>query len=298
MTPREAAVWIVLGAVWGAAFLFTKVAVADGGFGPFALVDVRLTVAALVLAVPTTLQGGWRHVLARWGTLLALGAVNSAIPFALFAWAMQRSLSAGDGSVLNATSALFAAAIGWVVFRERLSVRKLTGLAVGFGGVVVLVWDKLSFEADPWAMLAGLMAGFLYGVASHIITRRLKGLPPVAVSMGSLMFAAVLLSPAAVADWPAMMPAAGAWGAAVLLGVMCTAAAFLMFFWLMKRIGPTGAMTVAYAIPAFGILWGWLFLGEAVSLATILGGVVIVAGVVMVQWPERAKATPLPAEGT
>jgi drug/metabolite transporter (DMT)-like permease len=303
MKLRDAAEWVLLGAIWGAAFLFTKVAVPE--FGPFALVEVRLAVAALVLAVPVALRNEWVHIRRRWLTLLVLGAVNTAVPFTLFAWAMrpmraadgtEQSLSAGDASVLNATAALFAAAIGGLMFRERLSVRRGVGLAVGFVGVVLLVWEKLSFRGSEWATAAALSAAFLYGVASHVINRKLKGVPPAAISAGSLAFSALMLLPLAAMNLPTTVPTVNAWMAAGTLAVLCTAVAFLMYFRLLRTIGPTRGITVSYAIPAFGILWGWLWLGEHVSASTIVGGVVIVAGTVLVQWPERKKEETAPRQ--
>jgi drug/metabolite transporter (DMT)-like permease len=296
MRARDAIEWTALGAIWGGAFLFTRVAVPE--FGPFPLVAVRLLVAAVVLGVWMFVRGGLAACRARWRTLLVLGVVNSAVPFTLFAWAMlprvaadgtPQSVSAGDASVMNGTAALFAAVIGVGFLRERLSVRRMTGLGVGFVGVVALVWDKLSFAGNLWAVLACLTAACLYGVASHIITRRLKGVPPVAVSAGSLFFAGVVLLPAAALTLPPSPPGGGAWMAAGTLGVLCTAVAFLMYFRLLRTIGPTPTMTVVYAIPAFGLLWGAVFLGEVVTASTVVGGLVIVGGVVMVQWPERKR---------
>lgn len=295
MRVRDVIEWVLLGAIWGGAFLFTKVAVPE--FGAYAVVAVRLSVAAVVLAVPVFARREWPQVRAKWGTLLVLGVLNCSIPFTLFAWAMQPrtahdgttvSFPAGDASVLNATTPLFAAALGFAFLRERVTLRQGVGLAVGFAGVVTLVWEKLSFTGDGWAVLACLAAAFLYGVSSHVINRRLKGVPPVAVSFGSLTFAALVLLPLAAYNPPATMPSGVAWTAALALGVVCTAAAFLLYFRLLANIGPTRAMTVVYAIPAFGILWGWLFLHEGVSAYTLAGGVVIVAGVVLVKWPEKS----------
>lgn len=294
MRVRDVVEWVALAAIWGGSFLFTRLAVPE--FGAFALVEVRLAVAAAALAVPVFARREWPHVRAKWGTLLVLGALNCAIPFTLFAWAMQprpaadgtvQSLSAGDSSVLNATTPLFAALLGFAFLRERVTRRQGVGLGVGFAGVVTLVWDKLSFTGDVWAVAACLAAALVYGISSHVINRRLKGVPAAAVSAGSLTFAALLLLPVAAFNLPAAVPSGGAWAAAVALGVVCTAVAFLMYFRLLANLGPTRAMTVVYAIPAFGLLWGWLFLQESVSASTVVGGLVIVAGVLLVKWPER-----------
>jgi drug/metabolite transporter (DMT)-like permease len=138
-------------------------------------------------------------------------------------------------------------------------------------------------------MAAALFAAFLYGVASHIINRKLQFVPPAAVSAGSLAFSALLLLPLAAANLPAAVPSVNAWMAAGTLGVLCTAVAFLMYFRLLRTIGPTRGITVSYAIPAFGILWGCLWLHETVSASTVVGGAVIVVGTVLVQWPERKR---------
>ncbi len=302
MRVRDVIEWVLLAAVWGGSFLFTKMAVKEGEFTAYTVVAVRLGVAAVVLVVPVFLRRQWSHVRAKWGTMLVLGALNCSIPFTLFAWAMQPrvaadgtslSFPAGDSSVLNATTPLFVAVLGFAFLRERVTLRQGVGLGVGFAGVVTLVWEKLSFTGDGWAVLACLGAAFLYSVSSHIINRRLKGVPPVAVSAGSLSFAALLMLPVAAFNLPATVPSGGAWLAAVALGVVCTAVAFLMYFRLLANIGPTRAITVVYAIPAFGILWGCLFLHESVSVSTLIGGAVIVVGVVLVKWPERKKVESL-----
>jgi drug/metabolite transporter (DMT)-like permease len=294
--------WLVLAAAWGASFLFARVAVPE--FGAFPLVGVRLVVAALVLAVPVILAGHVHLLRERWKVFLLVGAINSAIPFTLFAWSLK-SLSAGEASVLNATAALFAGLIAFAVLGERMSARRSAGLVVGFVGVILLVWHKLTFSGNIIAIGAGLLAALLYGVASHVITRRLPGVPPILVSAGSLGFAALLQLPLAIAQAPSIMPSALAWLAAVTLGVICTAGAYLMYFRLVKNIGPTHAITVTYGIPAFGILWGNLFLHEPVSILTLVGGVVIVIGTAMVKLPDRRPVTaaasspaarPLPAE--
>lgn len=289
MKVRDFAEWLFLGAVWGASFLFTRIAAPE--FGPIALVDVRLFVAAAVLLLPVILRGELALVRKHWPALLILGAINSAIPFTLFAYATL-SLTAGDASVLNATAPLFGGLIGGLVLREKLPAGRITGLIVGFLGVILLVWDKLALTDNLLAVLAGLAAGLLYGISSHLSNRQLKGVPPLTVSMGSLLFAALLLLPFALARLPAALPSGQSWLAATALGVLCSAIAYLLFFRLLRHVGPTRAMTVAYLIPAFGILWGFLILGEPVSLSTLAGGIVIVAGTMLVHFSKNAPTAP------
>jgi drug/metabolite transporter (DMT)-like permease len=285
MRLRDGIEWVVLAAIWGASFLFTRIAAPE--FGPLALVEVRLAVAGAFLLVPVVLRGEWMQFRQHWSALLLLGAINSAIPFSLFAYATL-SLTAGDASVLNATAPLFGALIGGLLLRERLPFGRSVGLCVGFLGVIVLVWDKLSFAGHGLAVGAGLGAALLYGFASHLINRRLRGVPSLAVSAGSLVFASMLLLPLALLNLPSALPSARGWFAAITLGVLCTAIAYLMYFHLLKNIGPTRAMTVAYLIPAFGILWGNLVLREPISLSTLIGGLVIVSGTMLVHFTKVA----------
>ncbi len=287
MKVRDFAEWLFLGAVWGASFLFTRIAAPE--FGPFALVDVRLAIAAGVLLLPVIVRGELVHVRQHWVALLILGAINSAIPFTLFAYSTLY-LTAGDASVLNATAPLFGGAIGGLILREKLPAGRIVGLIVGFLGVILLVWDKLALTDNLLAIFAGLTAGLLYGISSHFSNRKLKGVPPLTVSMGSLFFAALLLMPFAMARWPAALPSSQSWLAALALGVFCSAIAYLLFFRLLRNVGPTRAMTVAYLIPAFGILWGFLVLGEPVSLSTLAGGIVIVAGTMLVHFSRNTPA--------
>jgi len=281
MKFRDIAEWLFLGAIWGASFLFTRIAAPE--FGPFALVEVRLAVAAGVLFLPVILRGELVHIRKHWRDLLILGAINSAIPFTLFAYCTLY-LTAGDASVLNATAPLFGGAIGGLILREKLPLGRVIGLIVGFLGVVLLVWDKLALTDNLLAVFAGLGAALLYGISSHFSTRRLKGVPPLTVSMGSLFFASLMLLPPALAQLPREMPSLIGWLSAGALGAFCTAIAYLVFFRLLRHVGPTRAMTVAYLIPAFGILWGFLILGEPISISTLIGGIVIVAGTMLVHF--------------
>lgn len=295
MKVRDFVEWVLLGAIWGASFLFTRIAAPE--FGPFALVEVRLGSAALFLSALVFFQAGWPHIRRHWKSLLLVGAINSAIPFTLFAYATL-SLTAGDASVLNATAPLFGAALGWLLFCEVLGSGRILGLLLGFLGVVILVWNKLSATDNYLAILAGLSAAILYGLASHVTTRRLRGVPSLVVSTGTLLFSTFLLLPTAILGWPAENPSLKSWAAAISLGVLCSAIAFLLFFRLLQSVGPTRAMTVAYLIPAFGIFWGWLVLAEPVSLTTLCGGAVIVAGTALVHFAKKPVPVPVPIPTT
>ena len=223
--------------------------------------------------------------------MLLLGALNSAIPFTLFAYATL-TMTAGDAAVLNATAPLFGGLIGYAWFRESLSLQKVIGLAIGFLGVVILVWGKLSGITAVLPLSAGLFAAVLYGVAAHFSKRSLKNVPPLVVSTGSLIAASLMLLPLAALTWPDNSPTIKAWLCVVALGFGCTAIAYLLYFRLLKNVGPSNAMTVAYLIPVFGILWGYLLLNESVTISTWIGGLTVLVGTSLVNMSQKS----LPAQ--
>jgi drug/metabolite transporter (DMT)-like permease len=157
-------------------------------------------------------------------------------------------------------------------------------LSLGFGGVVLLVAGKLHFLPQQdmlrtvLASLACLAATLLYGISGNFSKRYLAEAPPLAVATGSQMVAAVLLAGPALALWPAEPPSAKAWGAVLALAALCTTFAYVLFFGLIARLGASKAMSALFMIPAFGVLWGCLFLGETFSLQMGVSCLVILAG--------------------
>lgn len=277
MKPSDALRLIVLSAVWGASFLFMRVAAP--AFGPFALILVRVGGAAIAL-VPVLLKPANRVVLRdRWRDLLVLGAANSALPFTLFGFALL-SLEAGFTSLLNATTPIFTALVGLAWLRIPLRRSQVAGLVIGFLGIAILVGDRLSFRVggSGWSVAAVLAATCSYGFAGHFAKRRLAEVPSLVVSSGSLLFGGLLLAPIAAVTWPAESPAPSAWVAAIALAVGCTALAFVMFFDLLRRTSATAASTITFVIPVFGVLWGVVFLGEAVTPRMVAGMAVALLG--------------------
>lgn len=272
---------VVLGALWGASFLFMRVAAPE--FGPIPLIAVRVTVAALIL-LPLLLRGqGLAPLRKAVGPLLLVGATSTAVPFTLFAFAAL-SLPAGLSSVLNASVPLFGGLIGFLWLGQRPTRQRLLGLAVGFTGVLVLAWPRLTTANDWRAVVAALCATSLYALAAHVTQRSLAGVAPFVVATGSQTAAAVMLLPLVAFTWPAVAPTARAWGYAMLLGSVCTALAFVMYFRLIARAGPATAMTVTYLIPVFGVTWGALLLDERLPASAIAGGCFVLAGVALATW--------------
>jgi len=277
LTPLELG---LLGAIWGASFLFMRVAAKD--FGAVPLVEARLALGSLVL-LPFLLRARSQFPLKLWPKLAIIGAVNSAIPFLLFAWAAQRA-PAGIGAISNAMTVLFTALVGFLFFHEKIGARRSIALVAGFAGVVVLASDKTAGgDQVGWAVAAGATASFLYGIGINLVRRHLTGLPPAAVASATLGSTAVMMLPFAIATWPTHAIPARSWLSVGMLGVVCTGLAFVMYYRLIARIGASRASTVTYLIPVFGVAWAWLLLDEPLTIKMGIAGAMILGSVAFSQ---------------
>lgn len=248
-------------------------------FRPVPLIATRVGVAAVFLFVILAAQGRTRQLYAHARPLLVLGALSAAVPFTLFAFAVL-SLTAGFASVLNATVPLFGALVAYFWLGDTLGRMRIFGLVIGFAGVLVLVSDRISFDqgGSGWAILATLTASLLYGIAASFIKKYLGSVDPLVNAAGSEIAATAMLAIPAIFLWPAANPSPLSWASAISLGIFCTGVALVMFFRLIARIGPAKAITVTYLIPAFGVLWGFLFLDEPISGRMVAGCAVILIG--------------------
>ena len=293
MKPRDLTDLVLLAALWGASFLFMRHAAP--AFGPIALVEVRVAIAAAFLGALLAWRGGLRELRVRPGALLLLGLVNSALPFSLLTFATLH-VTAGFAAILNATTPLWTALIGWLWLRNAIRPLQWLGLAIGLVGVAVLVWGKASLRPDAsqlgttLALAAALVATACYGLSANYTRSRLAHASPLALAAGSQIGAALLLAVPALLSWPAVAPGAAAWGSALALGIACTGLAYLLYFRLLTRVGAVGASAVTFLIPVFAALWGALFLDEAVTLQMLAGGAVILAGTALALGLLRRRA--------
>lgn len=280
LTPLELA---LLGAIWGASFMFMRVAAPE--FGSTPLVAIRLGLGALIL-----LPFLWRErrVFSRglWLRLALIGAVNSAIPFVLFAWAAQRA-PAGVGAITNSMAVLFVALIAFLFYGEKIGPRRAIALVTGFVGVIVLASGKVGGASIGLPVAAGTAAAFLYGIGANLVKRHLAGLPATAVAAATLSCAALIVAPFAIAQWPQHAMSAKSWGAVALLGVLCTGIAFVMYYRLIARIGAPRAATSTYLVPLFGVGWAWLLLDEPLTVTMGIAGALILGSVVLSQRPAK-----------
>ena len=281
MKRRDLVDLVLLAAIWGASFLFMRMAAP--AFGPVALVEVRMAIGGLVL-LPLLLWRGGLPALVTHGRRIALvGILNSTAPFLLITYAML-TLTTALGSVLNATVPIWTALVAAVWLREEPRRSQWLGMAIGIAGVLVLVGDRLDFDpsgtgwTETVAIVAALAGMFLYGVSANVARQTLAGVPTLATATGSQLVAAVLLAPAAAWLWPAQPPGAGAWVAAIVLGLLCTGLAYVLYFRLIDRIGAVRAANVTYLIPLFATLWGTIFLAEPLTVRLVTGGAIVLAG--------------------
>jgi drug/metabolite transporter (DMT)-like permease len=283
MLNRSSAEFTLLAALWGASFLFMRIAAPE--FGPFALMLVRCAVAAAVLLPLAWMIGRPTPGLsgpARWreaGCIGFAGIINSAIPFACFGYSALH-LTAGVNSILNATTPIFGAIVAWLWLGDRLTRWRGIGLALGLAGVAIISANRIhgGGAAVGWAVAAVLLATVCYGISGSFTRRFLSGVDPIRVAAGSQLAAALALAWPGLAMWPSQAPSTHAWTQAVLLGIFATGLAYLLFFRLIARIGPARTMTVTFLIPVFGVLWGWVFLGETLDTMTFAGGFVVLIG--------------------
>ncbi|MFO0444821.1 MAG: DMT family transporter [Betaproteobacteria bacterium] len=281
MTRRDLVDLLLLGAIWGASFLFMRLGAAE--FGPVALAFVRGAGAAALL-VPLMLL---RRQGAAWRThgaaIAGVGVVNSALPFVLYAVAAL-ALTTALMSVFNATVSIWAALIAWLWLKERLDPLRWLGLAIGVVGVVGLSWGKADFRPGEHGVSAAagvaacLAATWLYGLGANVSRRRLQGVPPLAVAAGSQAAAALALAVPGLWLWPAKPPGATAWAAALALSLLCTGLAYILYFRLLARTSAASATSVTFLIPPFALLWGYVALGEVPTGAMLAGCAVILLG--------------------
>ena len=282
LTPIEL---VALGAIWGGSFLCQRIAAAD--FGPFPLVEVRLLLGSVIL-LPFLWHARHAITLRHWASFALVGALNSAIPFVLFAWGAERA-PAGVGAIANSMTVLFAALVGFAAFGERIGLLRAIALLAGFAGVVVLASGRTAGGHLALPVLAGVAGALCYGIAVNLTRQRLADVPPVAAVAGTLGSSTLMVLPLAAASWPAMTIPPASWLAAGVLGVLCTGIAFVLYFRLIQRVGAARAATSTYLVPIFGIAWAWLLLGERPTTAMIASAALIVGSVILSQREAAAK---------
>jgi drug/metabolite transporter (DMT)-like permease len=283
MSAREFSMLLTLGAIWGASFMFIKVG--SEGLQPFALVEMRLALAAVVLLAANAYRKGYfSALLTNWRALTVMGLLNCAVPYTLITWG-EHYISSGLAAIYNASSPLWVALLLVMLpaSSERLNGVRLVGLLCGLVGVSLVVSGNLSLASEDPLHLVGqgacLLAAISYAVAGLFGRRALVGVPSSVSATGQLVTGAIMLIPLAALQVPTKMPSGLSIGAVVALAVLGTALASMMYYWLLARVGATGALLVTYLLPGFALIWGALFLREQITLTAVLGLCLVLLGI-------------------
>ena len=274
----EVRYWILLtflGALWGSAFMFIKVATPE--FGPVALVNSRLIIASLIF-LPILLRNKYIHLLKPiWKQVLVLAVMNNAIPFTLFSYA---SFGADSNilAILNATTAFNTMMIAYMWIGEDVTLKQLCGLVIGFVGVFILVNPQNS-NTTLISSLSALLAAFFYSFSTVYIQKNSVNANKMVLIGWSVIFSAVIMLPVTIFYLPTSIPSAAAISSAIWLGAISTGLGFIGYVRLIDKIGAVKTSTVAYFLPVFGIIWGAIFLGEVITSTIIIGCIVVLIGI-------------------
>ena len=279
---------LLLAAIWGSSFIFMRATVAD--FGPIVLIALRISVAALCLLGFLFVKQRIHEFIRHWKRLFIIGLLNSALPFCFLAYA-SLSLNAGVLSIINALTPVFTAFIAHIWLKDKMNTMQLLGMIIALLGIVYLVWNKMSWESTSWLPVASaIMTTIAYGISANSTKKYLNGVSSIIATAGTLLFAALFMLVLAFFFLPdfSIIPTLS-WVYALILGVFCTAFAYLIFYRLIQNIGPSKAVTVTFIIPIFSFLWAYLLLGEVVTVRMWIATVIILLGTGLVTGVIRFK---------
>ena len=266
---------ILLAAVWGSAFMFIKIAAPD--LGPVMLVTVRLYLAGL-LFLPFLLQKKYLKLFkSHFNSIFILAIMNNALPFTMFAYA---SLGANSNmlAILNGTTALITTVLAYFWLKNKVSYLQAAGLLLGFLGILVLV-NPANASTTFVSSIACLVGAFCYSFCGCYIQRYASNLNAFVMIGWSMFFGALLITPFAFFNVPNSFPKTETILSLLWLGIISTGVAYLGYVRLIERIGAVRTSTVTYLIPAFGILWGSIFLDEQITLIISIGFILILLGI-------------------
>jgi len=296
MTGLDWLCLLALSVLWGGSFFFAKVAVAS--VPPLTLVAARVGLAALALLAVARLAGLRLPADRRsWLAFAGMGVLNNLIPFALIFYG-QTAIGAGLAAVINGMTPFWTALIARAAGAEPLPAGKLAGIAVGFGGLAVMVGPAAlgGLDASLLAQLAVVGATVSYGCAG-VFGRRFRALPPLVTATGQLSASSLLVLPLALLvdrPWTLAAPGAEAIGAVVGLALASTALAYILFFRVLATAGATNVSLVTLLVPVSAMLLGALVLGETVTLRQLLGLALIAAGMAFIDGRLLARLRPAP----
>jgi len=281
MRPADYGRLVLLAAIWGAAFIFMRVAAP--ALGAIWTAELRVLLGGAALLAWFRLTGFDPRLRHHARAYLVVGSVNIALPFVLYSYAAMHA-PASLLAIINATAPMFGLIWGALFRDERVTVRKVAGLALGAAGVAFIAQPDAHAGGPQfaWAVAAALAACCAYGLAGVVIKRVAQGVPSKGMAAGNQLAAALVLLPLLPLVPPAAAPSWLVLGNVLALALLASGVAFVLYFRLIADVGATRALSVTFLIPAFGLLWGGLFLGEALPAGALAGAVLIVLGTVLV----------------
>lgn len=277
MSPADSLRLLLLSSLWGFSFIFMRVAVPE--FGPVSLILLRMAVGALLLVPLLANRAHMSLMRDNLWPLIILGITTTALPYTLLALATVR-LDAGFTSLINAATPIATALIGMTFFATPILRQQVIGLTLALAGVAVLSAGRLDFSAggDGWFIVAALAATVSYGVGGNYSRTRLSHLPSPVLAAGACAVAAVVLLIPGVLLWPQTPISNVAWGSALALAALSTAAALLLYFRLIASAGATATSTVTMLVPVSALAWGVFLLDETITLQVMTGMVITLVG--------------------
>lgn len=286
--------FILLGIVWGSSFFWIKIGLQE--VGPFTVVFFRIFFALTGLTVFFLLKRQ-KPLLKAWRLYLFLGVINVALPFVLVSWS-EKYITSGMASILNSMQPLTTSLIAAIFIQEeKLTARRIAGLVLGFGGVLVLMSDKLSGEAinQTIGIIAMVIAVFCYGSSGVFARLHNRGVKPQDQALGQFAVGITFILPAMLAaESPFTLPVrpisylAFAW-----LGLLGSFFAAITWYTLLDEIGPSRVSMTTYMFPLVGVLLGTIILREPVDWRVIVGGMMILGAIIIVNSTKRTTGTPI-----
>jgi drug/metabolite transporter (DMT)-like permease len=290
MSKRGWILFLSLGLLWGMPYLLIRIAV--GVFDPLVVAGARTLLGSLLLLPIALHRKALAPAFRRWKWLLAFTLIEITVPWLLLGHAETR-LNSSTAGLLIAIVPLFAAIIVTKLGHEKLEPRRLFGLGLGFAGVALLVGLDIHLDDLP-AVGATIVVALCYAIGPIIIDRKLKDVPAMGVITASLILATIIYAPFAPFLWPETFGTQAVLSV-IGLGVLCTAAAFIVFFALIAEVGPARATVITYVNPAVAILLGALVLHEPLTAGMMIGFPLVIAGSFLGTMRSQRPVTPAPA---
>lgn len=286
MKPKHFLLLILLAAIWGSSYLFLRLATPAMGIS--LTMASRIVLGALVMIAVFTYTKKLPDYKLFWKQYIILGILNIVLPFTFITYSIT-NLNASIGAILNATTPLFTIIVSSIWQKEQLNYKKIAGIIVGLLGLTILVgWMPL--DLTPGVVLAivlSLSASLSYAVGAVYTRKYLKQAEPLKTATGMMSAAAVLVMPLLVSSPVTTFPGFEIAAAVFVLGVLCTALGYSLYFKLLSNVGATNASVVTMMVPVFSLLWGLLFLHEPVTPAVILGLLFIIGSLKIILIPAK-----------